>query len=170
MAGFFIDYDSGKCKNIIEVSYGKANQARARGLLARAKGKTGFVIGKSASDDTYTAYISRRMSDCKPGIRIRTNGGPRVEREPSKVVEGAVAEGRVGRGVERGRPTGGRVHGEGTTTGDGLSSSGGSSTKDLDTSARRGLIRILTLTTRVCFFPMPSNRRLHARLEDTAPS
>lgn len=39
--------------------------ASQRGLLARAKGKTGFVIAKSATDDVYTGYINGQIPERK---------------------------------------------------------------------------------------------------------
>jgi hypothetical protein len=38
-------------------------EARARGLLARVKGKTGFVIGKSAVDDVYARFLGGKLSE-----------------------------------------------------------------------------------------------------------
>mgnify|MGYP000028113015 CR=1 FL=1 len=42
--------------------------ADKRGLLARSKGKTGFLVGKFASDDTWAAYRSGKISAEKAAV------------------------------------------------------------------------------------------------------
>jgi hypothetical protein len=44
------------------------NAAQRRGLLARSKGQTGFLVGKFASDDTWTAFRSGKISAEKAAI------------------------------------------------------------------------------------------------------
>jgi hypothetical protein len=78
----------------------------------------------------------------QPGVRvgIRKTRGEGVEEAPPEVVEGPEAPRAAPRvpDPEGGGPTGGRLPGESTTTGDRLSSSEGDSTPNLDTTARRG--------------------------------
>ncbi|PKN63259.1 MAG: hypothetical protein CVU57_20350 [Deltaproteobacteria bacterium HGW-Deltaproteobacteria-15] len=38
-------------------------EASSRGLLARDKGRTGFRIGKDASDNLYTGYRAGKISE-----------------------------------------------------------------------------------------------------------
>lgn len=74
------------------------------------------------------------------GVRVGDveAGGEGVEAKPPEVVAGPAKPGATPRVPERGGEAGGRVPGESTSTGDRLSSSGGSSTEDVDTTARRG--------------------------------
>ena len=48
--------------------------ARERGLLSRAKGKVGFRLGKSASDDVYTGFLGGKLSEAK--AYAIANGAP----------------------------------------------------------------------------------------------
>jgi hypothetical protein len=43
-------------------------QAEKRGLLARTKGRTGFLVGRIASDETYAAYRNGKLSAEKAAI------------------------------------------------------------------------------------------------------
>lgn len=40
-------------------------EARQRGLLSRPKGRTGFIIGKLASNDIYAAYAAGKLTEAK---------------------------------------------------------------------------------------------------------
>jgi hypothetical protein len=43
----------------------KEDTPRARSLLSRPKSKVGYVIGKSAVDDVYSAFLSGKLSNSK---------------------------------------------------------------------------------------------------------
>ena len=51
--------------------------AGQRGLLSRAKGKIGFVIGRSSVDDVYTGFVSGKLSEAK--AYAIANGAPNNE-------------------------------------------------------------------------------------------
>jgi hypothetical protein len=56
-------------------------EAEAGGLLSRAKGRSGFSIGKSASDDLYASFSAGRISEAKAAaIAEAAPGNPGLQR------------------------------------------------------------------------------------------
>ena len=58
-----------------------AQEAEARGLLSRSKGKAGFSIGTKASDELYALHQSRKLSDSQAeAIANAAPGNPDLQR------------------------------------------------------------------------------------------